>query len=218
MGAGRLTTYLFSLGLLVGAACVTIDGQAVPAGAGSKPHRVYVVQSGWHAGLILDAADISPSALPEIRDFPGARYIEFGWGDWDYYQAPDPGLGLATKAAFWSQGSVLHVYPVRGSLETEYAGREVLEIPVGDLGFDRLVAFVSQTFARPEGFKPASGWAATAAGIAGRFYKAEGKFHLFRNCNSWIAEALRSGGIPLSGFIVTSGSLMDAIRPYAAPH
>ncbi|HWP23476.1 MAG TPA: DUF2459 domain-containing protein [Candidatus Binatia bacterium] len=208
-----LKTYAVALALLVGTACLTSDDKAGPAGAESKPRRVYVVQSGWHSGLIFNTRDISRSALPEIRDFSGAAYVEFGWGDWDYYQAPDPGLGLATKAAFWSRGSVLHVYPAAGSLETEYAGREVLEVAVDELGFKRVLTFVSATFSRPKAPEPAQGWSVES--IPGRFYKAEGEFHLFRNCNTWIADALRSAGIPVSGLIVTSGSLMEALRPYA---
>ena len=54
-------------------------------------------------------SDIPIAVLPELRDFPSAEYLEFSWGDRDYFPAPDAGVGLALKAAFWSSGSILHV-------------------------------------------------------------------------------------------------------------
>jgi uncharacterized protein (TIGR02117 family) len=176
-----------------------------PLGSGNKK-SVLIVNYGWHSAIVLKKADISELLLPESKDFTESEYLEFGWGDSDFYQAPDPGLGLALKAAFWSSGSVVHVAGLTGTLEKHFPSKDLVEIVLSQEGFQRLTEFISNTFTRPS--------AETRPGLypTSRFYSAKGKFHIFRNCNTWVAEALRAGGLPVSGSIVTAGSLMHRVR------
>jgi hypothetical protein len=45
-----------------------------------------------------------------------------------------------------------------------------------------------------------------------RFYPARGRFHIFRNCNTWVAEGLGVAGVPISRFTITAGSVMAQVR------
>jgi uncharacterized protein (TIGR02117 family) len=171
-----------------------------------------VVNYGWHSALVLRTADISGRVLPEIRDFPDADYLEFGWGDWDYYQAPDPGVGLALKAVFWSSGSVLHASGLKGALAHHFAASEIVEISLSEEAFQRLIEFLSGTFSRPDAGAPAE--ARPGLDQSSRFYRAEGRFHLFRTCNTWVAEALREAGLPVSSSTVTAGGLIDQVKRF----
>jgi uncharacterized protein (TIGR02117 family) len=175
---------------------------------------VLIVHDAWHAAIVLRKADIPVDILPELKDFPSAEYLEFSWGDRDYFPAPDAGLGLALKAAFWSSGSILHVVG-NNAVRNAYPGAEILEIPVTEEGFQRLTRFIADTFSRPN--PPAPAEARPGLFSNGRFYAAEGKFSALRTCNTWVAEALSAAGLPVSpGYVITAGNLGNQVRPFAA--
>ncbi|HXG50686.1 MAG TPA: DUF2459 domain-containing protein [candidate division Zixibacteria bacterium] len=175
-----------------------------PGPPGNK--RFFVVSHGWHSGIVIKTAEIRARVLPEIADFPGADYLEFGWGDRDYYQHPDPGLRAALKAAFWSSGSVLYVGGVTGDVASYFRGSELYEFSVSEESFDRLVKFIAETFLRPGQGRAAE--ARPGGSPRSRFYPARGKFSLLRTCNTWVAEALHAAGLAVSpACVVTAGGL-----------
>ena len=48
---------------------------------------------------------------------------------------------------------------------------------------------------------------------AGRFYAAQGRFHLGNTCNTWTARMLRAAGVDIDpGGVVTAGDLMGRLR------
>lgn len=175
-----------------------------------------IVHDRWHAAIVVEKADVPMSVIPEVRDFPGAEYLEFSWGDRDYFPASDPGVGAALKAAFWSSGSILHVIGFHGAAGTSYPGAEIKEVKLTEERFDRLLGFISRTFLRPKPSAPADpqpGLYATS-----RFYAATGEFNVFRNCNTWVAEALSAAGLPVDpGHVITAGSLGDQLRALTIP-
>jgi len=183
---------------------------------GEKLKNVFVAHDYWHAGLVVKKADVPVVLLPEVRDFPWAEYLEFSWGDKDYFPAPDPGIGLALKAAFWSSGSVLHVVGFNGPVRNYYPAAAILEINVSEQHLQQLIKFVSDTFSRSRSSEPA--YARPGLSSNARFYSAKGKFSIFRTCNTWVAEALRAAGLPVnSHYVITAGSLSDQLRPIAIP-
>jgi uncharacterized protein (TIGR02117 family) len=166
---------------------------------------VFIVNYGWHSAIVLRKADVSERLLPESKNFADSDYLEFGWGDADYYPAPDAGLGLTLKAAFWSRGSVVHVAGLSGALDKYFPSKDIVEIVLSEDGFQRVAEFISNTFERPSA-EPSTGLSPKSG-----FYPATGKFHVLRNCNTWVAHALRAGGLPVSGSIVTAGGLMNQL-------
>jgi uncharacterized protein (TIGR02117 family) len=184
-------------------------------GEAKNVRTVFIVHDAWHAAIVITRADIPTGFLPEINDFPSAEYLEFSWGDRDYFPAPDGGLGLALKAAFWSSGSILHVVGFKDAVENVYPGADIIGITVSEEGFQRLIKFISDTFSRP--YPPAPAEAQPGLFPNGRFYAAEGKFSLLRTCNTWVAEALSAAGLPISpGYVITAGNLGNQVRPLAA--
>jgi uncharacterized protein (TIGR02117 family) len=201
--------------LLLACACARPFAELPSSEAGGKTKSIFVVNYGWHSALVIKKTDISEGVMPEVKDFSDAEYLEVGWGDWDYYQASDPGLRLALKAAFWSSRSVLHVAGFKGAVENYFRGSETVEIVLGEKAHHRLIQFLSDTFSRPAGAAPLE----TRPGLYAnsRFYPATGKFHLFRNCNTWVAEALRSAGLPIStASAFTAGNLSHQVKQLGA--
>jgi uncharacterized protein (TIGR02117 family) len=196
--------------LLVSCCAAAVEDVPLSApGEGGK--RIFVVNHGWHSGLVIKKADIPRGLLPESADFPGDESLEIGWGDWDYYQAADPGVASALKAAFFSSRSVVHVGGFSGSVEDYFGGAEVFALTVSEEGFRRLNRFVSDSFSRSESQqpeKPRHGLYPNSL-----FYPAHGKFHLFRNCNTWVAEALQAAGLPVRPFyVITAGNLSGQLK------
>jgi uncharacterized protein (TIGR02117 family) len=199
---------------LLAASCASpkLDRQTSGNNAGDK--RVFVVYDKWHAAIVVSTADIAVRAIPETAHFPGAQYIEFSWGDAEFFPAPKAGVGLALKAAFWSRGSVLHLVGFDGMVRDKYPGAEILAIGLDEAEFRRLIGFISAEFKREQ---PA-GSATPSAGLfaQSRFFPANSKFSVLRTCNAWVAEAFVAAGLPLRAELVfTAGDLAGRLRPFA---
>jgi hypothetical protein len=163
---------------------------------------VFIVHSAWHAAIVLRKGDIASDRVPELADFPDAQFVEFSWGDKDYFPNPDAGVFAGLKAAFWSSGSVLHLVGLSSDWQAFYAGAEIIEL--------RLLDFVAKTFSRPA---PADR-AQSHPGLFAHsyFYPATRRFSLLRTCNGWVAEALESAGLPIApSYVITAGQLAEQI-------
>ena len=175
--------------------------------------RSWVASNGWHSGIVLARADVPESVIPEIADFPQARFLEFGWGDAEFYPAREAGAWLALRAAFPGP-AVMHVaglpdYPAR-----LWPQVTILPFAVDTQGLRRLLVFLRNSFDRAGAGRAE----VTARGIYpfSLFYPATGRFHLFNNCNTWTAQALTAMGLGTSlGGVNTAEDLISRIRPFA---
>lgn len=174
-------------------------------------YAIHVVRHGWHAGIVLRREDAPISLWPEQRDIPGTTYLEVGWGDAAYYREPDPGLGTLLKAALWPTRSTLHVAGFSGPVTDFFPDREIVRIDLPEADYLTLVAFIHDAYAHdPDGQPTALG-----PGLYGtsRFYRAEPRYHVLRNCNTWAARALREAGLPVSPVrSLTVGLLLRQVR------
>ena len=176
---------------------------------------VFVVHNSWHAALVLRKGDITNETLPEIVDFSTAEMIEFNWGDQDYFPDPNSGVFAALKAAFWSEGSVLHLVGFNGTVENFYRGAEITELRLSKDAFERLIAFIAAEFARTDTLFPAK----PRPGLFtySRFYRATGKFSFARTCNTWVAEALKHAGLPIHpASVITASNLSGQLADLSA--
>lgn len=164
---------------------------------------VYVVPQGGHTGLAVRRADIPATLVPEKRDFPQADWLEFGWGDRDFYMTPSAGPWITFKAAFLPTQSVVHVAGVRGPLAAAFPGSEIVEIPLSRPALEALVRYVHEAFAR-DGER--------AEPLGRGFYPGGQTFHVFRTCNVWTAGALRAAGLPVRDALTAEGILAQ-VRP-----
>ena len=176
---------------------------------------VSIVHNSWHAAIVLRTSDLAIRNMPELADFPSAQFIEFSWGDKDYFPDPQSGTLGAIKAALWSSGSVIHLVGFTDTLEHFYRGAIITELRLSPAAYERMVDYIDATFHREQ----SSGRARAAPGLFSfsRFYPASRSFSLLRTCNTWIAEALEHAGLSISPtFVITAGSLqsqLSALKP-----
>ena len=201
---------------LLALATAALLAVAAPAFASSLPggeeaHTIYVVSNGWHTGIGLAREDLPPGRVPEIADFPEAPYFEFGWGDREYYPAPQPTFAMALDAAMVPSPAVMHLVGLDWSPQHAFPKSEVLAMMLTAAQLDRMTAAIAASFDRPAGGRAH----VIAPGLYpnSRFYPAHGRFHLFNTCNSWTARILADAGVPLSGSrVIRAEDLMSRLR------
>ena len=171
---------------------------------------MYVINHGWHTGLILPYESLNEE--PFIEDTLGySPYYKFGWGDSDFYQAEKITSGITIKAILWPTDSVIHVMPVQKNLHEQFIKNEIIEIRMSQKGLQRLVDFISASFYEDKN----SQYVLLGKGIYknSSFFKARGGYQITNNCNTWVAEALESSGVPVSSFLtLTSNDVMKQSR------
>ena len=206
---------LFALWMLGGAAWI----MARPADPMLWPPRderivnVYVVSNGYHTGLALPRAQLAefasgrgyPALIAVVRRFAAYDWIEFGWGDREFYQsvptAGDLTLRLALHALFFSGSTVVHVVGIKDDPVQAFASAEVVKISLSMNGFDQMLAKLDATFVPPDnGALPDLGRGLYGPSL---FYPATGRFSAFRVCNHWISDLLGAAGLPTSPVLAT---------------
>jgi uncharacterized protein (TIGR02117 family) len=179
------------------------------------PRALYVVGHGKHTGIVVNRGDLA-ALLPSLAEDIGRDgYVEIGWGEERYYQAGTGTVSLALRAAFWPNTSVLQLVAFPGPPGSHFTQAEVVELPLDEVGYRAALTFVADTFTRTADGAPVR--LGPALYGEGWFYRAEGSFHLFNNCNNWVANAIEATGTPVSGApTLTAGGLLARVRESAS--
>jgi uncharacterized protein (TIGR02117 family) len=131
-------------------ACVSPVENLFPPGDNASTKSIYLVNHGWHAGMVLRRGDIPADLWPENVDFPYAEFLEIGWGDKQYYQRPDSHFGITLRAAVWPTSSVLHIVGFSGAVAAYFPLSELIKIQLSEPGFELLSRYIAASFARDE--------------------------------------------------------------------
>ena len=197
------TTILF-IGILFVLALTCLPGCArkslspFPSALEDKPVTIHVAIYGGHSGIILTNSTI-PDDLRRITSrFNAFRYIEFGWGDEDFYRDPETTVFIAVKAALWPTASVLHLIGINETMEDYAAGPDIYRIELSREGFFALCNFITETFSRDEKGNSIALGPDPAFIRYTLFYQARPKFFFPRTCNTWTAKVLQTAGMPIS--------------------
>lgn len=220
-------TLLLAFGSCLLLSCSPQPQVQIPDPGNSGDHALYVVNHGWHTGLILPLQCLK-SRLPglmegfAVRDASGDEdeWVEVGWGDKGFYQAQEISVGLALRAFFASPGAVLHMvrpeanaslYGVPPSPRDYFVGSDVVELRISDQEMDSVCRFVALSFERGED----GNLLPLGRGLYGdsRFYEAKGRYHALHTCNTWTAKGLASAGVAIEPHgILTARGAMRAAR------
>lgn len=174
---------------------------------------VYAVARGWHTGLALPAQTPDRAWRPLPGVFPGAGWLLFGWGERTYYMAADPGSGDALGALFPGP-AVLLVTPLRRPPRDVPGTETVFALGLTPAGLHRLRRFVLAAFARSATGEPQRLGRGPGAGSV--FFAAAGSYSASYTCNTWVADALQHGGLPVSpDGVVFASQVVDQVRRLA---
>ncbi len=175
---------------------------------------IHLIAAGWHTEIALAVHAMHDPLRRVAPDFPGAQYLSFGWGERNYYMARAPTVGDAMSALFPGP-AVLLVTPLYRPPRDSRANAQVFELSLSTAGLDRLSNYLWAAFDKSGNGSPRRLAAGPEPGSV--FYAATGTYSATYTCNTWTAEGLRVGGIPVTpAGVVFVSELTDQLRSFGA--
>ncbi|WP_052248783.1 TIGR02117 family protein [Leisingera sp. ANG-Vp] len=180
-----------------------VIGAVLPAGGGSRPaedrpHRVLMVAGPIHYDFLipLDAPAKARFAFLETAGLqlshPDAQWLLLGWGAREFYTSAGSYRDVSAKAVLKG------VFGDASTLRADVLGAiaPAQELPAVSFSPEEYAAFLEAAAAS---FRRTPDGAAQALAHPGftatdRFFEAEGRFHLLRTCNTWVARMIRASG------------------------
>lgn len=152
---------------------------------------IHLVRFGWHADVVVPAeCRLLPETAPEWAS--SAHTISVGWGDARYFPDEDPGILTALRAAVFPTDSVLQVRAVNAPVTRVYEAYDILAFTISREGCLRLGAFIRDSFAEEDERLVV---VPTNRETSAVYFLSNQRYHLFYNCNHWVAEALAAAGL-----------------------
>ncbi len=177
--------------------------------------EVYVISNGWHTEIGLPAALLGGPLAAVRRDFPGAAYVAFGWGERAFYMSPSPTWTEALRALLPARAVLLVLALGTVPSRAFVAGIRVTALPLRPAGERELAAFLWRSFAQTKAGEPDR--LGPGPYPASAFYAATGTYDGGHTCNTWTAEALSEAGLPVrTAGVIFAGQVMRQVRALRA--
>lgn len=184
---------------------------------GSGEHAVYIAHHGWHTGIVIPG-EAARERLPGLGErFDEAPYLEFGWGDKEFYQADQMNSGLGMRAGFWPTDTVVRAVSVPENLGNYFAATGIVKLCANDAELASLLDFLASSFRMKEDDQliPSE----NGSGRTSQFYAGTGDYYLINTCNTWTAKGLKSMGMDLSAILKpTANSVMNYLYNHEKAH
>ncbi len=187
---------------------------ADPASETLDDGTVAVIERGWHTDIALPAAALTGPVASLRRDFAGASFMVFGFGDRAYLMSHKTGLGEMLAALFPGPGVML-VTGLKTAPQRAFDPDSVVTLRLTCARRGAVIGAIAQAFeVRGDGSLQRLG----DGPYAGSAFYATGKvYDLFHNCNRWTADALARAGLPVATEgVVTANQVMGPVRRFAA--
>jgi len=157
---------------------------------GELKYEVFVKTNGVHTDLIFNQQDVRETLLSKLNQ-TFSNYLAFGWGDKGFYIGiptwDDLTFSIAVNAMFFPSETAMHVTPY-SSMRSDW-----VSVKINKFQLDQLQDYIEASFQEKNNqFKKIAveGYSRTDA-----FYKAKGSYNLFKTCNVWTNEALKTAEI-----------------------
>jgi uncharacterized protein (TIGR02117 family) len=163
--------------------------------------EIGIHSNGFHTSLTLPG-DALDAEHPLRRLFPEARWLVVGWGDEDFFMAPQGGtFEQGVRATFPGGSTVIRVIAIDVAPERYFAQGDAPRAAVTRAEAAALARFLDGELVHsPEG--EAIIVAPAHHPERSYFLRARSEsFSLLNNCNHWVARALRAAGLPIQGAI-----------------
>jgi len=171
-------------------------------------NTIYLIKQRWHTAIVFHTENVDSAIIPEIKYFRGAELIDIGWGDEAFYQYPDFDWDLAYQAIFYPTPSTLRIEGVYISMIEYFNISEiVVELKINNEQLTILLNYINETIQRNN--EGQSEILSTQYLNRVYFFKANGNYHLFNTCNTWLARGLKKAGFEIKDDIVLTEQLFN---------
>ena len=172
---------------------------------------IYVARRGWHVDIGFAAADLQPPLKSLLDEFPGARYLFFGFGDRNYLLAKNRGAPVLL-AALWPGRGLILATGLTAPPALAFGATHVAALAVTVRQASDAQAFVWYSLDQQTGNDAVKSYA-TGPYDGSLFFTAAPKYSAFHTCNTWAAEALAVAALPIhSSGVIFAGQLWARVR------
>ena len=182
----------------------------------SASRSVLVLSNPIHTDIALPVDEELLARFGFLRDgnleidYPGVRYLVFGWGGREFYTQTPTWADLKPLPLFKGitlDRSVMHV-ALAGDIPLSNAS--VTALNLSDAGYGKLLDFILGSFATAQGKQmPLLG---KSYGTDDAFFEAVGYFNAVAGCNTWTAAALRNAGLKTGWWTPMPQLLVASLR------
>ncbi|MBN4061868.1 MAG: TIGR02117 family protein [Flavobacteriales bacterium] len=167
-----------------------------------KGINIFVISNGAHTDVCVPIKNkiIDWKTLVDTTDFEyryhSFKYISFGWGDKGFYlETPtwaELKFSVAFEAMMLPSPTAMHVTMYDFILKESEL---VKKITISESQYKLLKEYIENTFAldSDQSVQPID--CCRYAGMNDNFYEAKGYFSLFKTCNVWTNNALKTAGV-----------------------
>lgn len=175
---------------------------------------VYVIERGWHSDIGLPVGELTGPLTGLAQRFPGVQFLTFGFGERQFLLARRETLGGMLSALLPSRSALLMTV-LSATPGAAFGVQHVVVLHVSRDGLARIEAAVWQELETSPAGEPV--WLADGPYPGSVFYAALGTYDAFNTCNTWTAEMLRAGGLPVpTAGVLFVGQVMGMARSIAA--
>lgn len=172
-----------------------------------------MIERGWHTDIGLPVNEITGPLTTLERDFPGVAVLTFGFGERQFLVNRKTTFGAMLNALLPSRSAVL-MTALRATPQAAFGTSNVVVLSVPRAGIVRIEAGIWHEFERSDGVPIPLAEGPYPGSV---FYAARDIYDGLFTCNTWTAETLRAGGLPIpSAGVLFSGQVMGSVRWIAA--
>ncbi len=208
----------FAIGFLVLLGLTVFLGAAIPRNrasvAAEQGVRIWVLAGSIHTDLIVPArhqawdwTDLVSRDDVRLAD-PSLDHLALGWGDRTFYLETrtwgDVKLGNVASAFVGLDETAMHVEWFPGGWQTSPTCRSLV---LTEEQYGRLCRFMKASF-RLDREGRAQRIDAPGYREADAFYEANGRYSVYRTCNTWTGEALAYAGVKVGVWTPTPWSVL----------
>lgn len=171
---------------------------------------VYVIQRDWHTDIALPVDNVTGPMTLLKGDFPGVRYLSFGFGERQFLVNRKTDFMTMLRALLPSQSALL-MTALLGTPQQAFGDEQVVTLAVSRAGFDRILAAIWREFEHQPGGRVVRLGDGPYPGSV--YYAGRDTYDASFTCNTWTAETLRAGGLPIASFgVLFAGQVMGMVR------
>ncbi len=205
---GQFLCATLMAGWLAGCATAPLD---IPVPRGGV--TIYIAERGWHTDIGLPVSEMTGPLASLERDFPGLRFMVFGFGEREYYMGRNEGPAAMLAALFPSKSAIL-LTPLRVPPSEAFPIQQVVVLHLPKSGVQQIAMQLWHDLEKSADGSPVRLGDGPDAGSV--FYASRQTYDAFHTCNTWTALLLHDAGLPINTHVLFATEVMQQVRQIAA--
>jgi hypothetical protein len=191
------------------------NGMQTTGGSPQESEFIYVARRGWHIDIGFAVNALEPPLQSVGAQFPGARYVFFGFGDKHYLLARNRN-GPVLLGALWPGPGMILATVLNSTPQAAFGAAHVISLAVTPSQARHAQAFIQQSLHQQSFASNAVVPYAQGPYEGSLYFAAKPSYSAFHTCNTWVAEALKTAPLPIHSVgVIFAGQLWGQVRRLA---